>query len=115
MKTKTELSIDKHMSQIELWSLLKRLIPNYIKGDISNGASDIMNIVKDAQDDIAVNLDDTAENEELYTDLALSVDVIEAAMAGMELVYDSDSYREPSKQRKDAIARFKFFANKIRL
>ena len=99
--------------QDRYWHELKQLIPAYINSDLSDGATDLMHLIKEALNDAAIALPDGNDTEELYQDLSIAVEVIEACMAGMELRYNGKSHKTAHQLRVEAIGRFKFFANKL--
>jgi len=99
--------------QDRYWHELKELIPAYINTTSPDSATDLMHLIKEALNDMAISLPDGDETEELYKDLSAAVDVIESCMTGMELKYSGNSHKTACQLRSEAIGRFKFFANKL--
>ena len=95
------------------WSDLKVLAQRYLNEAGPNGATDIMHLVKEWLNNTAIALPDGDETEETYNDYSTAVDVMEAAMAGMELQYGHKNHKTTKQQRVEALGRFKFFANKV--
>ena len=96
------------------WHDLKILVPHYLNETGPDGATDIMNLVKEWLNDAAISLPDDDENEEAFSDYSMSVDVIEACMCAMELKYGVENYETAHEQRVEALKRFKLFADKLR-
>ena len=96
------------------WSDLKFLVNRYLNEAGPDGATDIMNLVKEWLNDAAISLPDDEEKEEAFNDYSLSVEVMEACMSAMELKYGVENYETAHEQRVQALKRFKLFAEKLR-
>ena len=95
------------------WSDLKFLVNRYLNEAGPDGATDIMNLVKEWLNDAAISLPDDEEKEEAFIDYSISVEVMEACMSAMELKYGVENYETAHEQRVEALKRFKLFAEKL--
>jgi hypothetical protein len=95
------------------WQQIKNDISTYIEKRGYQSASDLVSAIAECVNRGAMALPDGEENEHLYEDLRVSVDVLEAAIQGLDLRFNNEYHKSSEQTRKEAIGKFKFWANKI--
>lgn len=107
------LSCVKPSGTLDDWHLIKKEISNYIEKRGYQSASDLVSAIAEVMNREAMTLPDGEENEQLYEDLRVSVDVLEAAIQGLDLRFNNEYHKSSEQTRKEALGKFKFYANKL--